>query len=346
MNEPIVSIYVPTYEPHPPYLQEALASIQNQTEGRFEVFIHDDASSSDVRSMVAPFLEDGRFHFVRSEEHRGIGGNWNACLQYGSSPFIQYLFQDDVWYPTYLIQALRVLLRSDRVGFVASEHQYRYEEDIPVASFYKSLPNLRRSLLRPEWQEGRGVLLLWLRYALNPNLIGEPSFVMIRRTAMYATGMFAEDMPQFLDCDYWVRLLLRTDFAYLPEESGIFRVHRKGTSFRNFESGDGAFDRFRCLEKLRACVPQRSEEEKILREVWDQSFTEVIGHVVNRLLQGRRIGKGAWLFLHYLTRRPFFALKVCLRYGTQASARWWRKALQAMFLKAQSPLPPPSLPRA
>lgn len=343
MDEPLVSIYVPTYEPNSLFLHEALSSIRNQTEGRFQVFIHDDASRVDVRALVSPFLEDERFHFARSITHRGIGGNWNACLQYGSAPFIQYLFQDDAWYPQYLARSLAALRSGERVGFVASEHQYLCEEDLPIASFYKSLPNLRRSLLWPEWQNGKHVLLLWLRCALDPNLIGEPSFVMMRRSAMQAAGRFAEDMPQFLDCDYWVRLLLHTDLAYLPEASGVFRVHRRGTSFRNFESGEGVFDRFRCLGSLRMHVPPGSEEEKILREVWEQLFTEVVGHVVNRLLRGRHIGKGAWPFLCYLARRPLLALWVFGHYGFQASRRWRLKACRMLGLKDQLPVPSPSL---
>src|SRR3989339_1808239 len=80
MDTPLYSVLMPPYEPHPQQLAEALDSLLAQTEPRWSLLIHDDASKKNVKSMIAHYLEDPRITFARSEKNLGIGGNWNACF--------------------------------------------------------------------------------------------------------------------------------------------------------------------------------------------------------------------------------------------------------------------------
>ncbi|MDB4978118.1 MAG: glycosyl transferase family protein [Candidatus Peribacteria bacterium] len=75
-----VSILVPTYEPDPAHLRQALDSILEQTFSNWTVLIQDDESASDVESMIQAYCKDPRFSFRRNAHRLGIGGNWNSCV--------------------------------------------------------------------------------------------------------------------------------------------------------------------------------------------------------------------------------------------------------------------------
>src|SRR5947207_693209 len=82
-----VDILIPTYNPKPEHLTEALKSLQNQTFRNFRAFIRDDCSPNGrTFSIVEPFLSDVRIQYEDGKHRLGIGGNWNACVKATSSP--------------------------------------------------------------------------------------------------------------------------------------------------------------------------------------------------------------------------------------------------------------------
>ena len=261
MDKPRIDILIPTFNPNPDFLRQALDSILHQTEQNFAVFINDDASYSDVALIVQPYLRDPRFHFSKNPVRLGIGGNWNKCLGVAlyaktDAPFVQYIFQDDRWYFTYLSEMLAIFDAHPTVGFASADHLYECEKNIPTEQAYERLRAFKIDHVAPGIRLGEAFLRWWLGHELHPNVIGEPSFVMMRRDALNSVGKFQENMPQFLDVEYWTRLLLCTDWYFHTEELGVFRVHRKAASFINDKQGTGVFDRFRCFQYLLKVAPQ------------------------------------------------------------------------------------------
>jgi glycosyltransferase involved in cell wall biosynthesis len=237
---PLISILLPTYEPDPAHLREAIESVLGQTESRWQLLVHDDASTVNVASIVEPFLKDSRIRFSRNPKRLGIGGNWNAvlALALSASPYLQFLFQDDTWHPRYLESALQTLERYPEAAFVTVGHAYVLEkEDVKLRGKFTHVTAMRKSMLREGLNNGKAFLRSWIRRSLHPNVIGEPSFVMLRKTAVEEAGAFRTDLQQCLDLEYWLRIVARHDFAVCEEELGTFRVHSKGASaahYRNF----------------------------------------------------------------------------------------------------------------
>ena len=267
MLTPRVNILLPTYEPDPKYLQQAIESVQAQTEHRWMLLIHDDASTTEVAPIIEPFLHDIRIVYARSPRRLGIGGNWNATLlgkdvidpvtrgQLTGAPFVQYLFQDDRWEPMYLERTLAVMQKHPDVGCIAVQHRYAFEGESAVRDQYEALAAFRRDAIAPGKHDGGAFLRWWIERGLHPNVIGEPSFVMLRRELVQRVGLFSDNMPQSLDAEYWVRVLSHTQWFNLAQDLGTFRVHPSGASERNRIEGRGLFDRFRCLERALTEVP-------------------------------------------------------------------------------------------
>lgn len=255
---PAISLLLPTYEPQPAHLREAMDSIIHQTFTDWEVLIHDDASTVDVRAIVEPYLADPRVRFVKSPHRLGIGGNWNACLHHTSAaPLVQYLFQDDAWNPDYLHKTSSMLQNNPTIGFVAANHHYTLEGEAVEAlrPIYDEVTHTKNLHLQSGRQDRMQFLTWWIQNGLRPNVIGEPSFVMLRRDLIHKIGPFNATMPQGLDVDYWLRLLLHADWYYIPDSLGFFRVHASAATARNAAAGHGLFDRLQFFDLLLQNLP-------------------------------------------------------------------------------------------
>ncbi|HLD71130.1 MAG TPA: glycosyltransferase family 2 protein [Candidatus Peribacteraceae bacterium] len=314
MDQPLVNIYVPTYESKPEHLTEALECILHQTEKRWTVLVHDDCSKKDVKAVVLPYLEDARIQFIRSPVRLGIGWNWNACLKYGDAPFVQYLFQDDLWDKEYLARAIGPLIRDERVGFVSMDHRYQYEGEVHNKHLYEELLRTRRKIVSEGKRGGKEFLHMWIKRELHPNLIGEPSYVLFRRALMDTVGRFAEDMPQFLDEEYSLRCLLHADVYFVMEESGSFRVHAAGASAQNEQSGAGIYDRLRCFERLIALLPA-SDLKKEAVAARNRALETMAKKFVARMKSGKKIpgGKGAGSLKSLVLRHPILSAQALFK---------------------------------
>ncbi len=312
MHENLIDVLIPTYNPNPEHLSEALRSLQAQTYTNWTALIHDDCSLVDVRAVIAPFLTDTRIRFAKSETRLGIGGNWNAALEKTSAPLVAYLFQDDLWAPTYLDAAVKILQGHPTVGFVSLEHVYAIEGTMATAPLYDAVKDYRDKNIVAGLHHGRGLLQRWIDNELTPNIIGEPSFVVIRREAMQKIGPFLTDMPQFLDVEYWTRLLLTGDWYFLRGHFGSFRVHAKGASAVNQESGQGLFDRLRCFELL---MPALSASERMIAlKARRQALTTMVTKFRRRVGSGKKIqAHGSGALQRFCLRHPLLILEAVIR---------------------------------
>ncbi len=271
MPAPKVAILLPTYEPDPQLLRKAIDGVLAQTVDDWTLLIHDDGSKEDVHSIVESYLRDPRVTFVRSERRRGIGGNWNAA--FAALPAlpvaVAYLFQDDAWQPHYLSLACIAMERHPSAGLIALAHHYEMEPLHPLAHQYQAIERERYHVFAQEYAEGKGFLLRWLKQGLHPNLIGEPSFVVIRASILAACP-WDTHMVQCLDVQGWVRMLQQTDIAFVADNAGTFLVHGGGASAAHQRAGRGMFDRLRILVRL-----TRSEDPAIRRSAWSCMLREL-----------------------------------------------------------------------
>ena len=308
-ENPQVDVLIPAYNPKPGHLREALDSLLAQSLTNWKALIHDDASETDVALIVEPYLEDPRITFEKSEDNLGIGGNWNACFKKTSLPVVAYLFQDDVWNIHYLENAVRILNEHPSVGLVSMNHNYKLEEGVEAPEDYTVLQAIKKQRFTPGFHEGKKYLNQWIEDGLWPNLIGEPDFVVMKREAMDRAGSFKETMPQLLDAEYWVRMLLVTDLYYLNNLSGSFRIHPTAASVQNRERGKALFDRFKTLNDLIKIMP-RGSERKAARKAQVKQFEMMADKYRSKRDRGDTIKfNGAGCIKGFCMRHPIVALR-------------------------------------
>jgi glycosyltransferase involved in cell wall biosynthesis len=107
----LFSFVLPAYKAK--YLQEAIQSILEQTDTRFELIIVNDASPEDVETIVETF-RDSRIRYYRNETN--IGGenlvrNWNHCLTYAQGDYVILASDDDVYDQEFLTEIAALIDR-------------------------------------------------------------------------------------------------------------------------------------------------------------------------------------------------------------------------------------------
>ncbi|MEQ1849606.1 MAG: glycosyltransferase [Candidatus Peribacteraceae bacterium] len=311
-----VDVLIPTYKPQREHLTVALSCLQKQTFTSFKAFIHDDhVPESEAMQIVQPFMHQIPLLYQESDRRLGIGGNWNACVRRTAAEYVAFLFQDDLWEPHYLENAVKILRSHPSVGFVSMEHDYVPEGGQELGPIYSGVQEFRQKHIRPGLHIGRECLRMWVDHELTPNFIGEPSFVVMRRTAMKEAGIFLEDMPQFLDSEYWLRLLQVSDWYNLLGTFGAFRVHPAAATARNEASGAGIFDRLRCFQILISNLG--GDDKTLAKKARQKALDGMIKKFFDRRKEGKKVGGGSGMMKKILLRHPLLIGGAVLRHFFQ-----------------------------
>jgi hypothetical protein len=138
---------------------------------------------------------------------------------------------------------------------------YQKEQSGESFPIYDEVSKARKALVAGK-HDGKQFLLDWAKKGLRPNIVGEPSFVMLRKNVLDRIKPFREDLAQALDVEMWVRILGVSDLYWVDDILGSFRVHPQGTSNKNHQSGKGLMDRLMCFDSLIRQMPAGSDKEE------------------------------------------------------------------------------------
>lgn len=226
-RSPLVSVCIPVYN-GASHLEDALHSVFNQTFADFEVIAFDDGST-DGSWGILQRQTDPRFTCCRNPSNLGPQGNWNQALGAARGRYVKLFHQDD-------------LLRGDCLT-----RQVAALEAHPDAVF----AFCRRDIIRHDgrklfsrgapWADGlvAGLAVARACALRGSNLLGEPSALLMRSSAVKVTGGFDASIPYLVDLDYGLRLMEHGPAWYDDCALVSFRVSKRQWSAR-IGMGQGA----------------------------------------------------------------------------------------------------------
>jgi GT2 family glycosyltransferase len=229
---PPVAVLVPTWN-GAAHLGECLRSACAQTFGDFELLVVADASTDATRDIAAA-TGDPRVRVLAHADRRGIPGNWNRALAATRAPLVQFLFQDDLLAPHALDHLVAALSSAPTAVLAFGRREIRHEGDgdLPLkgGTYAEALRGFYAGLDGP--LEGRALVSAALAAGrdLTVNVVGEPSFTLIRRDAVEQVGGFDVRYHQLVDWDLCLRLARRGPIVFVDDLLGVFRVHGGGHS--------------------------------------------------------------------------------------------------------------------
>ena len=239
MEKPLVSVCIPTYNGSE-YIVEALESVLNQTYKNIEIIVSDDKSSDKTLDLVRQCAKTSKFPIViYTNEFRGIGNNWNNSIKKANGKYIKFLFQDDILLPNCIDLMCKSLELETNAGLVACKRDFIIEKSVDnenITNWLKTYGDLQDHLkldFKPYATITKSIFKSKHFFSAPVNFVGEPSAVMFKNKLVDNVGYFREDFNQFLDFEYWFRILRRTPIIILDDSLIKFRIHEKQATQQN-----------------------------------------------------------------------------------------------------------------
>jgi glycosyltransferase involved in cell wall biosynthesis len=107
---PLVTIIMPTYR-RAQVIAGAIASVQQQTYGRWELLVLDDGGDDDTEAVVSPLLTDARISYRRVPRQPSVAAVRNHGLELATGDLIAYLDTDNTWHRSHLARHVEALSR-------------------------------------------------------------------------------------------------------------------------------------------------------------------------------------------------------------------------------------------
>lgn len=211
-NAPLVSVLLTTYN-RPEFLNQAVASVLDQTFTDYEIIVVDDGS--DLEAVQRYQLSD-RVRLIRQVRRGRAAYGRNAGIRAASGKYLALMDDDDIWLPGKLEAQVKALEARPEAGLTYCHYTF-VDDSLSTLALQKE----------PEAYPHDA-----LRWMLHHCFILSPSCVLIRRDVMIECGMFDENLVSCCDWDAWIRIASRYPLHAEPERLVLYRRHEGQISLR------------------------------------------------------------------------------------------------------------------
>ena len=270
-----VSVLIPTYN-RAEFLREAVRSALLQTCQDLEVLVSDNASSDETEGVVAEFLGDPRFRYIRQPRNLGMVRNWRAALEASSKEWFLLLSDDDYLIDReYLSRSLELAASDPRVSLIYSSG-YLLESGDGV--FHPFKPSFEGMVEGPK---------VFLSIGTGKPLDFLLCNTLFRRDIALEEEAFTNDRSVGVDSELFLRSCLRGTVVALDRKASVYRRHSSNlidVYLRDYDMALGALDWFcRSSEAASASgrVPSdqlRAWRRRLLRPLIQLVLVEIRSH--------------------------------------------------------------------
>ena len=237
-----VSFCIPTFNAEQ-YIYDTICSIDTKGLESFEIIISDNLSSDGTIKEIKRALDFKNFNnvVIHSNPDQGISQNWNFVLSKARGRFIRLIMQDDLIYENSTAFLISKLKKNKSAVAAFSNRELLFDGTDIASERYSSIRDLFKPLKDESFFDdsvNEAILTkklfkhsIFMTYPNNK--FGEPSFAVLRRSAIQRAGNFNNSLKQSLDYEYWYRLLKFGDILLIDENLGGFRVHNSQMSHHN-----------------------------------------------------------------------------------------------------------------
>jgi len=200
-----VSVIIGAYNPGP-FLPATVQSVIDQTFTDWELIIVDDGSPEDIGDVAGmhPAIT-----LIR-QENRGLSIARNVAILRATGEYIAVLDQDDVWLPTKLERQVAALDASPEVGLCYTNFEMIDAEGRRIGPGF----------------DGGAETYLELLHGCCINA----SSVLLRRSALAASGLFEPFYVGTQDYDMWLKIARHFPLRYVPTVECLYRQHDRNLS--------------------------------------------------------------------------------------------------------------------
>lgn len=270
MNNPLVSIIVPTYN-RANLIGETLNSILAQTYTNWECIIVDDGSSDDTDEVVAEYIKkDNRFQYHKRSATYKSGGNGarNYGFELSKGEYINWFDSDDLMHPEKLEKQ------------VISLHKSNYNFSVcQTLVFEKNIDNIIG--LRHEKIISNNVLLDFI----TRDIIFLTQAPVLKRTFINKYNLiFDEELKAAQDWEFFCRVIFYSpDYLITNEPLVYVRKHDENISnnltFKERTNWHNCLARFKILNFIKK---HQTENKQIIISLKKYLLNKLYFYCINR----------------------------------------------------------------
>lgn len=190
-------------------LPDAIDSVLNQTFTDFELFVIDNGSSDNTRSVVESYRDDRVVYMINEKPSGSCAAPRNIGIERARGRYIAFLDDDDIWYPKKLEICTVELERRPEAALVC------HAQNVVLNG-----RTLRKNICGP-WTND-----MYQRLLYEGNCLG-PGSVVIRKEALLEAGGF-DARQEYLGCDdydLWIRFAAKGKvFHFIDDALAEFRI--------------------------------------------------------------------------------------------------------------------------
>ena len=220
----IISVCVPTFNSST-YLKECLDSILHQTFADFELLIVDNCSTDDTVRISQDYADnDPRIRIVQNDRNIGAVGNFNRCVELAGGEWIKFVFSDDLIAPRCLEKMVAEIGPESEIIFCRRDFLFESGISEKTQQYYQNHMSFEDLFPDSKKISGSDFGQAALKH-IYINFVGEPTSVLLRRSAFFKFGMFNTHLTQIIDQEFWTRVAVHSGITYIPETLASFRIH-------------------------------------------------------------------------------------------------------------------------
>lgn len=197
------------------YIAEAIDSILSQTFSEFMLFVVDDGSTDNTKSIMESYAaRDSRIYILVNEKNIGIAASHNKALQHCDTPYIAPMGADDIVVPDWLQKKYDFLEQHPELAALGNAHQTISHD---AKNYYNiwAPPTTPHKITQTLFNGGTGI----------PH-----GSALIRTAVIKELGGYRENFVAALDVDFWLRLAEKYAIGCLPDILLYYRQHQSSTS--------------------------------------------------------------------------------------------------------------------
>jgi glycosyltransferase involved in cell wall biosynthesis len=301
-DRPLVSVCIPVYNAER-WIAGALESALGQTYEELEIVVADNAST-DASAEIAEAADDPRIRVERAAQTIGAVANHNRAIRLSRGAFVKFLHADDLLLPTCVEEMVALAREDESIGLVFAPRKVVVEEapDPEWGELFARPHEYFSSLERVN--DGRRLFRELLDAGFEANWVGEPSAVLVTRSALEHVGLLNERLFQIADLELWARIMVSCRVGFVDDVLSVYRHHGESGTARNARVQRDWFDQPWLLEGLLAIPDLTPDERSRLVALRRAALRRAGRHQLGRLARGRPSAELA-RYVAFRTRATF-----------------------------------------
>lgn len=215
INQPKVSIIIPTYNQKTEYLKESIESAIEQAYENIEIIVVDDGSvhNEETKQLCDCYVADKKIILI-TQKNKGIAGALNTGIKNMTGEWFAWLSSDDKWYPGKLWEQMKFI---EEISMKTEDAKVFYSD----WEYMDANGNVVTKVNEPVFKNQKD-----MQFHLCHSFFGCGSCILIHKSCFDEVGMFDESLKKgFEDYEMWFRLAKRYMFHKVPKVLMKYRSH-------------------------------------------------------------------------------------------------------------------------